>query len=253
MGNGLVRLFGWKATVLHADPCFYDRWKWIEHRLLPGRRRTLDAGCGSGALTFYAAAIGNEAVGLSFDATKNAVARARAELLGYSLARFVDADLRSLEEVRPDLGTFDQIVCFETIEHIREDRRVARDLAHLLRPGGSLFLTTPSSAHRPAWDKVSELEDGGHVRWGYTHRELRALIEASGLNVVEEHFVSGVVSQKLTSLMFSLSRISTLLGWFVVLPLRPLRALDVPLTRLLGFPYLSVAVVAERPAVTDPS
>ncbi|MGH7934815.1 MAG: hypothetical protein ACREQN_16860, partial [Candidatus Binataceae bacterium] len=65
--NALVRLLGWRATVLHGDPMTLDRWRWLKRHLRAGRLRTLDAGCGSGAFTMYAAKIGNEAVGITFD------------------------------------------------------------------------------------------------------------------------------------------------------------------------------------------
>ena len=37
-------------------------------------------------------------------------------------------------------------------------------------------------------------------------------------------------------------------AWALMLPLRALVVLDRPLTRLLGYPYLSVALVGVRPA-----
>jgi len=56
-----------------------------------------------------------------------------------------------------------------------------RDLAVLLKPGGAILLTAPFRHHRPLWgERVSEIEDGGHVRWGYTHAEIRDLLEPCG-------------------------------------------------------------------------
>ena len=33
MSDLLVRLFGWRATLVHGDPLVYDRWRWINRRL----------------------------------------------------------------------------------------------------------------------------------------------------------------------------------------------------------------------------
>jgi hypothetical protein len=76
---------------------------------------------------------------------------------------------------------------------------------------------------------------------------LRELVGAADLDVQSEGFISGVVSQKVTNLMRRLTRrIGRPASWLIVLPLRPLALLDRPLTRLLGFPCLSVAVCAVK-------
>ena len=64
----IVKLVGWKATVLFGDPLAFDRYKWLKHHLQPGaHNRTLDAGCGNGAFTIYASKIRNQAIGISYD------------------------------------------------------------------------------------------------------------------------------------------------------------------------------------------
>lgn len=246
----LVRLIGWRATILHGDVSVVDRWKWLRRHLRPGPLRTLDAGCGSGAFTLYAAKLGNEALGIAFEAPAIAKAQRRARLLGLDgAARFRVADLRRLDEFGAELGTFDQVLLLECIEHIRDDAKLVRDLAARLRPGGAFLLTAPYKHHRPLFgEAVSEVEDGGHVRFGYTHEEVAALLAAAGLEVVAAEFVSGLVSQKLAGMRFALERLDSRLAWAATLPLRVLHPLDAPLTRLTGYPYLSVGVVGRKPA-----
>lgn len=71
---------------------------------------------------------------------------------------------------------------------------------------------------------------------------------SAGLEVSEEDFVSGVVSQKLTDLMRWLGmRIGLFGAWLAVLPLRGLVVFDRPLSRMLDYPYLSVALCAVKP------
>ncbi len=81
MNNLLVRILGWKATVLHGDPSSFDRWIWLKRHLSRGPLRTLDAGCGSGAYTMYAAKIGNKAFGISSSERANHVTQERAKIL----------------------------------------------------------------------------------------------------------------------------------------------------------------------------
>src|SRR5205823_3383388 len=93
------------------------------------------------------------------------------------------------------------------------------------------------------------VEDGSHVRYGYSSERLRSILEQGGLEVCDEGFVSGVVSQKLTNLLWKLTeRVGLPLAWLIVLPLRALVILDKPLTRLLGYPHLCLAVRALKPA-----
>ena len=248
MNNVLLKLMGWKAMVLHGDTLVVDRWKWLKPHLQPGSKRTLDAGCGNGCFTIYAAKIGNQALGLNFDEGPNVGARCRAELLCVKGAQFQQGDLRNLDKMANALGTFDQILCMECIEHIIDDQKLVTDLAVLLKPGGRLLLTTPYKNHRPLRDEVvSGKEDGGHVRFGYTHEELRKMFEKAGLNVESEQFISGYVAQKLTSLarIFGLSR--ERLGWAVVFPFRLLKVFDKPVTALMNYPHLSVGIVGSKP------
>lgn len=106
-------------AILFGDSAAFDRFRWFVKRMKGGDIRTLDAGCGSGALTLYAAKRGNEAVGISFDERNNRMAEERARILGIERAQFVTGDLRKLDTLAPSLGVFEQIICFETIEHIK--------------------------------------------------------------------------------------------------------------------------------------
>src|SRR5439155_22507904 len=62
--NTLVRFLGWPALLLQGDVLFVERAAWVRRRLRRGPVRTLDAGCGTGALTMLAARAGNDALGL---------------------------------------------------------------------------------------------------------------------------------------------------------------------------------------------
>ncbi len=248
INNLLVKIFGWKATVLHGDPSSYDRWVWLKHHLLPGPLRTLEAGCGSGAYTMYAAKIGNEALGISNNVNFNQVAETRADMIGISGVKFLTADLRNLDREINNLGTFDQIICFETIEHILNDQKVVSDLATLLKPGGRFLVTMPYTNHKALlYEQLSTSEDGGHVRWGYTHEEIRKLFANCGLEIIREDYISGFVTQQLMNLMRILTIIHEKFAWIVTFPLRILQIFDRPLTNLVSYPYLSVAAIGIKP------
>jgi SAM-dependent methyltransferase len=225
----------------------HDRWRWVRARLPGGRSRVLDAGSGTGNIATCTAKLGHEVLGLSITEEWNELARERAAIVGAETLRIQEFDLRDLRDRGGELGRFDVVVCCELIEHVRDDAALVADLASVLEPGGRLLLTTPSNDHRPLVDEHVVEEEGGHVRFGYSEGDLRAIVERAGLRVVEVGGVSGVISQQLTNLMRVIKRRSYALAWAVTLPLRALQLLDRPLTRTLRRPWLSVGVVAERP------
>jgi SAM-dependent methyltransferase len=88
-------------------------------------------------------------------------------------------------------NAYDVVICADVLEHIEEDDRVVEHLAHALKPGGVLLITSPSvpqPRHLPlvAWRERRigfDPSDYGHVRAGYSEERLRALFEGSGLTV----------------------------------------------------------------------
>ena len=250
MADAMLRTLGWRSLLIHGDPCVLDRWLWLRRHLRKGAARTFDAGCGNGAFSIYAARAGNEVVAASFSSREQEDARRRAELLGVSGIEFRTLDLRELEQHRRELGLFDQIICLETIEHLTGDRALIGSLTAMLKPGGQLLLTTPYDSHRPLYSEErnpSPVEDGSHVRYGYSQQQLRQMVEDAGLEVSSESFISGVVSQKLTDLMRRLTeRVGLVVAWAILLPLRALVIVDTPLTMALRYPHLCVALCATK-------
>jgi SAM-dependent methyltransferase len=250
MPDTLLRVLGWRFLLITGDPCVLDRWLWLRRRLRRGNVRTFDAGCGNGGFSIFSAHIGNEVVAASFSIEDQESARGRAELLGIKGIDFRVIDLRDIDNHRASLGLFDQVICMETIEHVTDDEKLVNSLAAMLKPGGQILLSAPYDKHRPLFTEEREpspVEDGSHVRYGYSRERLRELAGAAGLEVSSEGFISGVVSQKLTDLMRRLSaRLGLMPAWLVVLPLRLLVVLDAPLSAVSRYPHLSVALSAVK-------
>lgn len=64
--------------------------------------------------------------------------------------------------------SFDCVISFQVIEHIRDDRRFVREIHRVLRPGGRFIVTTPNAP-------MSLTRNPWHVR-EYTAAELRRLL-----------------------------------------------------------------------------
>jgi SAM-dependent methyltransferase len=249
----LVNFIGFPATLIHGDTLVLDRWLWLKARLPITRNgeRLLDVGCGSGAFTIGAAKRGYQAVGLTWDQRENDVAVSRAAICK-APAEFQVYDVRALGD-RTDLkAQFDVAVCCENIEHVLDDFKLMRAIAACLKPGGRLLLTAPYSLYRPMSAEdlgpFSKVEDGWHVRRGYSSAMLEELCAVSGLVPERVSFCSGILSQQATTLMRALYSVNRLLGWSLVLPLRifpPL--LDPLLTGLFRWPYYSICLEAYKP------
>ncbi|HKZ14503.1 MAG TPA: class I SAM-dependent methyltransferase [Solirubrobacterales bacterium] len=248
MSDLLVRALGWRALMLHGDPSVWDRYRWLRPRLRRGGVDVLDAGAGNGGFAIFAARAGNRALGLSFSPGEMGAAERRAGLCGATSARFEVRDLRTIGDDAELRGSFDEIICFEVLEHLLDDVGVLRDLASALRPGGRVLITVPSHDHRPLFrERLAATEDGGHVRWGYSEEQLRGVARAAGLRDLEAGAVSGAVTQALIELQRRLGTVHRGLAWALTFPLRILQPLDRPLTSLTRCPYLSRTLVAEKP------
>jgi 2-polyprenyl-3-methyl-5-hydroxy-6-metoxy-1,4-benzoquinol methylase len=251
--SSVVRAVGWPAPLFHSDTAVFDRWRWLARRLPPstGAERLLDIGCGTGAFTIGASLRGYRALGLSWDTRNQQVAAERARMCRAISAEFEVLDVRALDS-RTDLrDSFDVVILFEVIEHIVDDAKLMRDAAGCLKPGGRLLLTTPNFYLRPI-DPVHngpfpDVEDGGHVRKGYTEAQLARLCEEADLALEAVSYCVGFLSQKVSQLYFTLSKIHHSVAWAAVHPLRLLPVLfDPVLARRTSWPSYSICLEARR-------
>jgi SAM-dependent methyltransferase len=244
--------------LYHGDALVRDRWSWIAQRLRYTRNneRLLDVGCGSGAFTIGAAKLGYQSLGLSWDERNQYVAQKRARITRAANACFEVFDVRKLGE-RDDLkDRFDIVLCTENIEHIADDFRLMRAMAGCLKPGGRLLLSSPQLRRIPQssmdYGPFPEVEDGRHVRRGYSRAMLEELCGYAGLVPEEFSLLSGPVSQLHAWLLWQAGRIHPAFGWILTLPLRPFAPLlDPLLIRLLDLPPFCIALEAYKPRLHD--
>ena len=82
-------------------------------------------------------------------------------------------------------GAFDHVIAAEVLEHIPADLCAMREIARVLRPGGTAAVSVPRwFPERVCWALSTPYHDrpGGHVRI-YRDRELRRRLAAAGLRV----------------------------------------------------------------------
>jgi SAM-dependent methyltransferase len=251
----LVKVFGYRLLLMLGDTLVLDRYFWLKQHLPETHQgeTLLDVGCGSGAFTLAAAARGFHSIGISWDERNQDEAEKMARRTHLAdKAKFKTLDIRKLDEQKSFAEKFNFCINFENIEHIIDDRKLMIDIYDCLKPGGILLFTSPYFFLNPisSSDKgpFSHIEDGGHVRRGYTWTMLRELCGEAGFEIEQISGCSGYFSQKITRVYRALFDIHPLLAWLVILPLRPLPPLlDNLVRQIFGVADYSVCMIAVKP------
>ena len=147
----------------------------------------LDAGCGAGRHCFGALDRGAHVVGLDLDVPSLRIARAGIhERRGRATEKLSGGVLRGdvFHLPFPD-AAFDRVICSEVMEHVHDYRAAARELARVLRPGGTLGVTIPTAItewlYLAATRRYFE-SPGGHIRV-FRPRDLAQALAHAGLRV----------------------------------------------------------------------
>jgi 2-polyprenyl-3-methyl-5-hydroxy-6-metoxy-1,4-benzoquinol methylase len=106
-------------------------------RLLP-RGRVLDDGCGAGYGSVILARQGLEVVGVDIDDRTVLHCQKRYSVPSLAFQREDSANLSF-----PD-SSFDAVVSFEVVEHVPDYSRYVAEAFRVLRPGGTLLISTPN-------------------------------------------------------------------------------------------------------------
>jgi SAM-dependent methyltransferase len=162
--------------------------------------RLLDLGSGPGRHAFEAHRRGARVVcaDLLHDDLRRALATAAAmaesgEARPESAFGAVRADAVVLPF--PD-GAFDHVIASEVLEHIPGDEAAMREIARVLRPGGTAAVSVPRwFPERVCWGLSRRYHDrpGGHVRV-YRGNQLRARLAVAGLKVTSADHVHSLHS-----------------------------------------------------------
>ncbi|XP_034031323.1 ubiquinone biosynthesis O-methyltransferase, mitochondrial [Thalassophryne amazonica] len=158
--------------------------------------RILDVGCGGGLLTEPLARLGAQVLGI--DPVNDSILTARLhssrdpELS--SRLRYLTCTLEELSaggEAEPGERQFDAVVASEVVEHLADLDAFACCCGTVLKPGGSVFITTISQTTMSYLlgivmaEQVLRIVPGGMHEWEkfITPTELERLLESNGFSV----------------------------------------------------------------------
>jgi SAM-dependent methyltransferase len=152
--------------------------------LNPGDR-VLDVACGSGGPALYLARTRGCRV-TGFDANENGIAAALEASVRNGLSDLADFKAGNANQPLPfPSGSFDAILCIDSINHFEDRPDVLRDWRRLLKPGGRLLYTDPIIVTGPlSNEEISRRSSIGFflfVPVGYNER----LLEEAGFRILE--------------------------------------------------------------------
>ncbi len=164
-----------------------------------GPIKTLDVACGGGAFSIVAAKNGNYVLGVDYDEHNITVCYEYADAFGITdaQAKFQQFNIKGLHTLN---DIYDQVFCFEILEHMMDDSAIVESISKITKHGSKLLISVPNLHHKPLYkEEVSPVENGEHVRFGYSFEQLEALISKYGFEVKIKDSCAGMMTQWVTS------------------------------------------------------
>ena len=163
-------------------------WDRLLHLVLPAGRRidALDAGCGTGFLTFELVARGHHVIGVDFAPAMIEEARRKSATLGVTSVRFEEADAEQLPFMP---ASFDLVISRHLLWTLPHPEAAIDEWIRVLRPGGRLVVVDgqfdagaaapPGSARSSA--EYAAVGDQLPFLGGRSMEQIEALFQAHGL------------------------------------------------------------------------
>lgn len=151
--------------------------------------RTLDCGCGNAYFTHQAVLRGASCLGITIHEWEKENCEEMRDYLGYSEDR-MEFRVSSLTELASDPayhGHFNQVLLLDVIEHILDARKTFRQIHDLLDEDGFVYISTPDRDWQANANeiRVTPVEDGWHVRNGFTFEQLEKILEECGFEPID--------------------------------------------------------------------
>ncbi len=212
--------------------------------------RTLDCGCGNAYFSHQAVLRGSNCLGITIHDWERQNCEEMRDHLGIpeSKMQFRSARLDELAADPAHRGQFDQVLLLDVIEHIMDARATFRQIHGLLDDDGFVYVTTPDRDWQANADRirVTRVEDGWHVRNGYTFEQLEAVLDESGFEPIDRLRFGTMGSTAVTRIQHKLFR--SLIDPLTILFFPALKALSILLAPWRDPHTIFVLARKKRPA-----
>ncbi|MEP7043539.1 MAG: methyltransferase domain-containing protein [Dokdonella sp.] len=160
---------GERFTTDCVREIWYEHW----HRYtfacgIAAGKRVLDAACGEGYGSALLSRVAADVIGVDIDA--NTIAHAQARYAGLPRLRFEQKDAAVLGYAG---ASFDLVVSFETLEHLKAQEELVRGFSQVLTTDGALVISSPD---KRTYSDATGFRNEFHVRELY-REELLALLQ----------------------------------------------------------------------------
>lgn len=150
----------------------------------------LDIGCGSGTISLYLGSKGFNVTGIDISKKAIAACQESAKNLDQKTCKFYISNFPN--KILP--RKYDLVFFSEVIEHLPDDDLALKKIHRLLKPGGILFLSTPSKnapLFRLGYSKKFDKEVG-HLR-RYDINELKTKLNRNGFEIKKTYKKEGIL------------------------------------------------------------
>ena len=157
----------------------------------------LDIACGGGAFSLKTAEKGCEVCGV--DISENAIKSAKR--LAEREKIMCEFEIGSAEDLPYPDGYFDKVVCSSSLEHFKDDIKALKEMHRVLKPNGSVVLTTDSFTY-PVRDELKEKHRAiAYVVNYYTRETLKKRFEIAGFEMNRTKYL---LNSRITSFFFKI-------------------------------------------------
>jgi ubiquinone biosynthesis O-methyltransferase len=184
----------WHTQVHSSESCGnvpLASWHLDAMKLIPEPRglEILEVGSGLGTFAMHLASLGARVTGTDFSDTAVQIASDKLTDQKQAGLRFQVADAQDLHFRE---ASFDVVVCCECLEHLPDPLKALREMARVLRPGGTLVLTTENYSNgmliywAMAWLCGRPFNSGVHpqpIEQFFLFWRVRRMFKAAGLQV----------------------------------------------------------------------
>jgi ubiquinone/menaquinone biosynthesis C-methylase UbiE len=161
----IIRIIEWQSLFNYLDP--------------KAGERILDEACGGGMLSLKIAERGCEVHGIdmSDDAIKSAKRLAEREGIA------CEFEVGNAEDLPYPDGYFDKSVCSSSLEHFKDDIKALKEACSVLKPNGSVVLTTDSFTYQISNELKEKHRKIAYVVNYYTPEKLKDRFEIAGFEM----------------------------------------------------------------------